>query len=279
MVSLVYMKNQTQRLVELNGTFNTRDLGGYPTQQGSYVKWRKLFRSDDLYLLSEQDKKKLEKIGVNLIIDYRNEQERLKRPNKKINGAKSFILEPDDSIAALASADVHSDKKKIDQLIQQEHEGKLRIEKDQLLESMLGYVNNQHSQVIYSKALHLINNDPSNVVLQHCRGGKDRTGYGTALILLLLGVDEEVVIKDYLLTAHYNQERNDKRLKEYKQYTSNKAVLEYLNNAMGTREEVIRAAIQEMKKKSGSPLGYIQEYLDVSDAFIEKARTIFLAEK
>lgn len=272
------LMTEKQRKIELEGTFNTRDLGGYPVQQGGQVVWGRLFRSDDLHLLTDDDQQHLAEMGINLIIDYRNKNEREKRPNKEVKNAQVVVLEPDDPIAAIASADIKTDQSKIDALIQMEAQGKLDVDKDQLLESILGYVNNERSQKVYAEMLKLIVSTPDCRVIQHCRGGKDRTGYGTALILLVLGVDEETIVYDYLLTNQYNQERNNKRLQEYKAYTSNQAVLDYLASAMGTREEVIRAALAEMKRKSGTPLAYIQEYLGISDELIAQFRERFVVD-
>ena len=39
----------------------------------------------------------------------------------------------------------------------------------------------------------------------HCTAGKDRTGFACALILHALGVPEEVIAEDYLLTNRYYQ--------------------------------------------------------------------------
>lgn len=46
-------------------------------------------------------------------------------------------------------------------------------------------------------------------MVQHCTAGKDRVGVGVAILLLLLGVDEETVLDDYLLS-------NDCRLSFHK---------------------------------------------------------------
>ena len=40
-------------------------------------------------------------------------------------------------------------------------------------------------------------------VLIHCASGKDRTGFGAALILDVLGVEEQHILEDYLLTNRY----------------------------------------------------------------------------
>ena len=46
--------------------------------------------------------------------------------------------------------------------------------------------------------------DPANHPLVfHCAAGKDRTGFGAALILMTLGVPEETIFEDYLATNTY----------------------------------------------------------------------------
>lgn len=110
-------------------------------------------------------------------------------------------------------------------------------------------------------------------------GGKDRTGYGSALVLLALGASEQTVIDDYLLTAQFNQKRNRKRMAEYQQYTNNQAVLSYLSQAMATKQDVIVAALDEMRHISGSPLAYIQEVLKFDQAQIEQLRDEYLEYK
>ena len=84
------------------------------------------------------------------------------------------------------------------------------------------------------------------------------------------------MISDYMLTAKFNKDRNHKRMEEYRQYTNNPRVLQFLQNAMSTREEVIVATIEEMKRLSGGTLNYIQQFLDVSDSSVEKFRSYYL---
>ncbi len=53
----------------------------------------------------------------------------------------------------------------------------------------------------------MLDTEPERAVLWHCTGGKDRTGLAAMLILSALGVDEETVVKDYLLTNEFNAQR------------------------------------------------------------------------
>src|SRR6266511_3793335 len=45
-------------------------------------------------------------------------------------------------------------------------------------------------------------------VLFHCSAGKDRTGWLSAVLLELLGIDRSVIVKDYLATNGYAQAVN-----------------------------------------------------------------------
>jgi protein-tyrosine phosphatase len=65
-----------QRTITLDGCHNFRDLGGYPTADGGTVRWRRLFRSDALHGLSDQDVAQLrDEIGLTTIVDLRSTAE------------------------------------------------------------------------------------------------------------------------------------------------------------------------------------------------------------
>ncbi|MDK6376327.1 MAG: tyrosine-protein phosphatase [Lactobacillus crispatus] len=264
-------------LIKLTGTFNTRDLGGYLTESGKMIKKRRLIRSDDLFKLTSKDISILSNVyHLNTIIDFRNSNERRKRPDKIIPGAKYYVLTPDDETAVIASSSLNDDRKKIDRLLKLNREGKLKIDKNGLKNGMINFVKEKRSQKLYRKMLDLCIARNDAVVLEHCRGGKDRTGYGTALILLALGVDQEIVVQDYLMTAHYNKERNERRMNEYRQYTQDQAILDYLASAMETREDVIRAGLNEMKRLAGTPVNYIEQVLGFDSEKIAYMRQMYL---
>lgn len=48
--------------------------------------------------------------------------------------------------------------------------------------------------------------------LLHCTAGKDRTGFGSALVLLALGVPEHTAYDDYLLTNATTASRTERAL-------------------------------------------------------------------
>jgi len=270
------IESENNRLIQLDGTFNTRDLGGYKTKSGQTVKYGRLYRSDDLYTLTSKDVQWFVDHRLTTIIDFRNANERKNRPDKVIPDTEYYVLSPDDDTAAMASADLKSDRNKIDKLIARKNNGTLDLTGDGLKDSMIGFVQKPKIQELYRKVLELHITRPDAVVLQHCRGGKDRTGYGSALVLFALGVSKEDVINDYMLTAKYNADRNARRMAEYEQYTNDSIILKYLASAMSIRQEVIEAGIDSMESMAGTPLNYIEDVLGFNESKISKLRGMYL---
>src|SRR6516225_6376812 len=65
-----------QRLLQLSGCLNFRDLGGYPTAGGGQVRWRQMFRSDSLCALTPADVAHLRDVGLSTVVDLRSTAER-----------------------------------------------------------------------------------------------------------------------------------------------------------------------------------------------------------
>ena len=57
------------------GSFNFRDLGGYPGHDGRHTRWGRLFRSDALHELTADDVARLRELGLRTVVDLRTERE------------------------------------------------------------------------------------------------------------------------------------------------------------------------------------------------------------
>ena len=65
-----------ERLIDLEGCLNFRDLGGYPTRDGRRLAWRRVYRSDGLHRLTQQDVQRLrDELGLTDVIDLRSTAE------------------------------------------------------------------------------------------------------------------------------------------------------------------------------------------------------------
>jgi protein tyrosine/serine phosphatase len=64
------MEPGTQHRIAFEQCFNFRDLGGYHTQGGGTIRWRRLFRSDTPYYMTDDDLKRArEELGIVTVID------------------------------------------------------------------------------------------------------------------------------------------------------------------------------------------------------------------
>jgi hypothetical protein len=188
------------RLVPLTGAFNFRDLGGYPTTGGRRTRWGRLFRSDTLHELTQADVEFLRSMGLNTVIDLRTARE-LER-----TGRGPLAPEP----VAFHHLSLITDGGG-EAMAAPAEEG------DDLAERYLWYLEVGRASLV--DALSLIS-EPANLPLVfHCAAGKDRTGVLAALVLDILGVDAEVIVADYLITAGrmeliLGRYRNDPILRE-----------------------------------------------------------------
>ena len=64
------------RQIAFEGCLNFRDLGGYPTADGRRVRWRRIYRSDALHLLTPADVARLrDELALSTVVDLRSSAE------------------------------------------------------------------------------------------------------------------------------------------------------------------------------------------------------------
>ena len=182
------MSNAPVRHFNLVGASNFRDLGGYAGQGGRKVRWRQLFRSNHLGHLTETDIGVLRSLGLRNAFDFRGAEERLAAACAiKEIAVHSLPIEPT-VVAALRARRATSPSLSAEDGM------------DAMRDSYRNYV--QHNTMRFRGLFaHLLEN-PTPLVI-HCTAGKDRTGFACALILHALGVAEDVIAEDYLLTNRY----------------------------------------------------------------------------
>lgn len=175
-----------QRLVPLDGAMNFRDLGGYQTTDQRTVAWGRIYRADSLSSLSANDLQLLTKRRVTVDCDLRTAFEQGAMPDKLAAGMK------------YVNCHVYAEEGDVDQ--QADVPGKI-LPTGYLGSIYQHIVLNVHSQQAFGKVMReLLRLAPDEALVFHCSAGKDRTGMMTALILKTLGVDDQTIIKDYLLT-------------------------------------------------------------------------------
>jgi protein-tyrosine phosphatase len=177
------------RSIPLERASNLRDLGGYPTQDGRRVRSGLIFRAPALLGLSPADRAAIAALGIRVAVDFRGVQERANHP-VALEGVQTDPQPIEPSVGAglrdivlTGQATGHVSAQDMIAL---------------LTEAYRAYALSSHPRY---RALfgHLLR-DESVPLLFHCSAGKDRTGFGAALLLTALGVAWEHVLADYLAT-------------------------------------------------------------------------------
>src|SRR5262245_52800648 len=169
-----------QRLIDLEGCLNFRDLGGYPTSDGRTVRWRRVFRSDALHLLTDADVVRIRhELGVRDVIDLRSTAE--------VRSEGRGLIEAD-------PIRCHHVPLFDEEVRAEDRERVAQISLADRYVFMAGLAREAIGRVITTLAR------AEAPAVFHCAAGKDRTGVISALLLDLLGVPDDIVVADYVAT-------------------------------------------------------------------------------
>jgi len=267
--------------INLEGVGNARQLGGYVGADGKVVKDGVLLRTASLGEATKADIDRL-KNTYNLaeIIDLRTDVEAEYDPEIKIDGVKNLNLLIIDEEAMSKSMESLSNKdlKKLGSgnlvKILEVIKG-LGIVGDQMYVNFLSHdAGKQGYAQMFRELLEL---PEGQSLLFHCTQGKDRTGCAAMLILAALGVDEQTILDDYMLTNEFNAELIEQERQEMLYYGVKES---QLDDIMIARDQVfpetMTNALEWLKAEYGSPMGYITKELGVTEEEIAQLQSKFL---
>jgi protein-tyrosine phosphatase len=182
------MPDSPARHFDLAGASNFRDLGGYPVKDGRAVRWRQIFRSNHLGHLTEADTEVLRGLGLKSAFDFRGTEERAAAicVLEKIT-VHSLPIEPTVVAALRALLAAGTPLSSADAV-------------EIMRDSYRNYV--RHNTPSFRALFAHLLEDRAPLVI-HCTAGKDRTGFACALILHALGVSDDLIAQDYLLTNRF----------------------------------------------------------------------------
>lgn len=162
-----------ERVINPEGTTNFRDLGGYIAYEGSQIAWRTLFRSDSLDRLTEEGVRTFLTLGIRTVVNLRSEN--------------TDAVDVPGVVSAVKMISLPWDMKGATEDVPQTYRNFLR---DNLS--------------VFREVFFLLADAKNLPLLFHCAAGKDRTGVLAAVILKSLGVSDEIICADYMLTNELN---------------------------------------------------------------------------
>jgi protein tyrosine/serine phosphatase len=170
------------RNLTFSNTFNFRDVGGYAGLDGRTVRWRRLFRSDSLHTIGDDDAAAFAALGVRTVVDLRRGFEIERHGRVSDDHGVDYRHLPLD----------HLDWEEIEHPADTAHER-------WLADRYLNFAE-QGTEALAGTLAVVADPDRAPVVV-HCMAGKDRTGVACALTLSLLGVSDDDIAADYALTT------------------------------------------------------------------------------
>jgi protein-tyrosine phosphatase len=260
------MRGAMDRHVPLAGQPNFRDLGGYSSSDGRTVRWGVVYRSGELSQLTDDDVGKLGKLGIQTVVDLRSPQEVSARGEGRLPlGARAYPM-------PIASSDIFT------KLVPMFLKGDFSRVPSNLLDRVNRVLVRDFTEQ-YAGLLRTLSDAANRPLVFHCTQGKDRAGFGAAMVLSALGVPWETVVEDYLLSNHFRKEENDKLLGMIRSFAANhggpeaeEIALSRVEGLLYVKEQSLEAARAEIIERHGSTESFLIEGLGCSQESLERLR-------
>ena len=179
------------RILSMEGIHNFRDYGGYAAREGSRFRTGVLYRSGQHQDATPDDLEMVSSLNLKTVIDLRGDSERVNYPCARPEGFGAQVL-----FAAGETADQSRNAPHLEAAAAVRTAAQARDAMARLYKTMPYRPNLIAVLRLYFDAL-ATRNGPS---LIHCLAGKDRTGLAVGLLHKLLGVHDDDIRADYLLT-------------------------------------------------------------------------------
>jgi protein-tyrosine phosphatase len=222
--------------------------------------------------LTDGDVAAVESLGLRTVYDLRTEAERTAEPDRPLDGVENVVVDvlagsKDAAPAELAG--VLSDPSQADELL---GEGKAEA---LFVGAYREIVSLRSALAGYRQLFTGIGDPDRRPALYHCTTGKDRTGWATAALLTLLGVERELVTREYLLTNEQLVPALEPVFERFEAAGGDRTVLQPV---LGVEASYLDASFQEMHDRFGTIEGYFADGLGIDARGQDELRGAFLTD-
>lgn len=234
------------RIIEMSNIKNFRDMGGYFTRTDLQMKWGKIFRSGDLSSATLYDQERIRRLNIRTIIDFRSDRTAKRYP---------ILVHP--NIRKISLPITPLDDEKINEMMDNEHLTRSDAIRD-VQDSYIGIIENYKS--VFAEMFNILTDENNYPVLLSGSLGKDRVGLASFFILYAVGIPQNVIIDDYLLSRQTVDiskiAENVKTKPEYFQ--------EAVTALMSVNPAYINYTIDYINQKYGSIDNYLEKELKLT---------------
>jgi len=224
---------------------------GYATTGGTKMKKGVIYRSSAL-ALSSTDVATVGALGIKQICDLRTPAEIKTQPDVTLAGAAwqnlnvlgSASIDPLPTSGATATAF--------------------------MLSMYRAFVTSDTAHASYHALFAGFAGTGENLVF-HCTAGKDRTGWATAILHTIVGVPQQTIVDDYLLTNAYSAAEIAASVSQAQKAGGQNAA-DMMTALQGAHADYLQAAFDQVTTSYGSMASYIANGLQLDQATLNAIR-------
>ena len=260
-------------LLDYKTVNNIRDLCGMKTKDGREIRPGRLIRSGHLGRLNEEEQKKLFSF-VGTVVDFRSGIEQEETPDHILPFVRYESLPLLDKAAEGISHEEETERRTF-----RERLFDAEAAKAQMCRMYRKLARNEYSIRIYRRFLEiLLDQEEEKAVLWHCTVGKDRAGLAAVILETILGIPEEDIREDYLITNTYIEPvlRPQKEMIRKKFGVTDDSVDEALNYLLGADPSYLESFYSTIHETFGSFDAYVKDGLKLNDQETEALRRKYL---
>ncbi|MGW6396824.1 tyrosine-protein phosphatase [Streptomyces sp. NPDC055134] len=246
------------RHIPLQGAVNVRDVGGCRALGGGRVRHGLVYRADALSKLTDADVTTLSGLGLRRVVDYRVPVEVQYDGADRLPAGLTPDSRPvsDNGLYAQMMAAISSK----DPVRQEEMLGGGRAAA--FMRSVYPrFVSDADNHARFAATLRdAAYGTGRGALLYHCTSGKDRTGWTTYVLLLLLGVPERTAVDDYLASNTFRA-AYDAKVRDGLKQSGMMLNPDLLIPLQEVRTEYLSAAVGQARADYGSLGRYVSQGL------------------
>jgi protein-tyrosine phosphatase len=260
---------ERSRVLPFEGGCNFRDIGGYAAAGGATVRWERVYRTAVLSYFTGSDHPGLLDLGVRAICDLRRGEERQREPTRWPDANVRPMSWRDDenmpTIRRFAASRPNTAAGMRDSMID-------------LYKALPQWMAPRIRGMFECIAT---GNMP---LIVHCAAGKDRTGIAIAVLLGMLGVSEQTILEDYLLTNRFDFEkfirtRKDTHLGLADEMNPLLAMPADVREVLFTADaDYLQAAIDQIAAAHGGIEAYLSTSVQLDAQTVRKVREQLLVQ-
>lgn len=252
------------------GGRNFRELGGYPAADGRHVRRGLLYRGvPTAGLVSEADRTLLESLSLRVILDLRSKREAAAKPDWVPPGAR---LLQRCGLCTEDGQEIGFSPEDIQVLLRSAPPG---------AEGDDAFLQGMYCRILFGNAafkeLFQLLEEQQVPILFHCSAGKDRTGVAAMLILLALGVPDEVICADYektnLCRAASIQALLEKHAEEI---AADPSRVRFYQGMEGVDPSTGPFVLSQLRQRYGSAEAFLAAEFGLDEARLARLRQLYL---